>query len=125
MTSSSRFPLRSFAALLLLFAWALAACHSYHIEATIENHTGGPITLLEVDYPSASFGVGSLAAEGVYHYRLQARDSGPIKVQYTDAKNHQVQITGPNLFERQEGRVEIVLLPDGKAEFHPSLNPQH
>jgi hypothetical protein len=36
-----------------------------------------------------------------------------------------VQITGPTLYEKQEGSIEIVLLPDGKAEFHPSLNPQH
>ena len=41
---------------------ALAACHSYHIDTTVENRTGGAIQLLEVDYPSASFGADSLAA---------------------------------------------------------------
>jgi hypothetical protein len=33
------------------------------------------------------------------------------------------QIQGPTLTERQEGRLEIVLLPGGKAEFHPELTP--
>ncbi len=99
-------------------------CHSYHIEATVENHTGGSITLLEVDYPSASFGVDTLAADGVAHHRIQIRDSGPISVQYTAANDHQVQVKGPTLYEKQEGRIELDLLPDGKVEFHPFLNPQ-
>ena len=110
---------------LALCITALTACHSYHIDATILNHTGGTISLLEVDYPSASFGVDTIVADGTYHYRLQVRDSGPIKVQYTAPNEHQVQITGPTLYEKQEGSIEIILLPDGKAEFHPALNPQH
>ena len=113
------------AVILALCLGGLTACHSYHIEATILNHTGGTVSLLEVDYPSASFGVDTIPADGTYHYRLQTRDSGPIKVQYTAPNGHQVQITGPKLYEKQEGSIEIVLLPDGKAEFHPALNPQH
>ena len=109
----------------LLVALFALACHSYHIDATIENHTGGSISLLEVDYPSASFGTDSLAADGNFRYRFQTRNSGPLKVQYTAANGHQVQITGPTLFEKQEGTIEIDLLPGGKAEFHPSLRPQH
>jgi hypothetical protein len=103
----------------------MSACHSYHIDATIKNHTGGTISLLEVDYPSASFGADALASENEFHYRFQTRDSGPLKVQYTGANQKQVQITGPTLYERQEGRIEINLLPNGKAEFNPSLNPAH
>lgn len=110
---------------LALCVTALSACHSYHIDATILNHTGGAVSLLEVDYPSASFGVDAIPADGTYHYRLQTRDSGPIKVQYTAPNGHQIQITGPKLYEKQEGSIEIILLPDGKAEFHPALNPQH
>lgn len=113
------------AAILLLCLTALTACHSYHIDATIVNHTGGAVSLLEVDYPSASFGVDTLAADGAYHYRFQVRDSGPVKVQYTALDQHQVQITGPTLYEKQEGSIDIILLPDGKAEFHPALNPKH
>jgi hypothetical protein len=48
----------------------LAGCHSYHVETIVENHTGGLIRLLEVEYPSASFGVNSLAAGAEYHYRI-------------------------------------------------------
>ncbi|MGA9587666.1 MAG: hypothetical protein WBQ95_20220 [Terracidiphilus sp.] len=100
-------------------------CHSYHIEATIENHTGGAITLLEVDYPSASFGADTLAADGVFRHSIQTRGSGPISVQYTSADGHSAQIKGPTLYEGQDGKIEIDLQPGGKAEFHPALTPQH
>jgi hypothetical protein len=101
-----------------------AGCHSYHIEATVENRTGATITLLEVDYPTASFGADTLAVDQAFHHRIQTRDSGPISVQYTAGHGRQVVVTGPTLYEKQEGSIEIVLLPNGKAEFHPALSPQ-
>ncbi len=68
---------------LLAILVAVAGCHSHHIEATIENHTGAAITLLEVDYPSASFGADILEPDGTFHHRIQTRGNGPISVQYT------------------------------------------
>ena len=103
--------------------WA-AGCHSYHIETTVENRTGGAIQLLEVDYPSASFGANRLAPGEVFPYRIQLRGDGPLKVQYTAADGHPVQIEGPAVAERPEGALKIVLLPEGKAEFHPELTPK-
>lgn len=110
---------------LACLAVMMLACHSYHIDSTIENRTGGPVTLMEVDYPSASFGANALAANAVFHYSFQTRNSGQLSVQYTAADGHQVQVKGPTLYERQQGRLEIVLLPAGKVEFHPSLQPPH
>lgn len=113
-------------ATLALAVTALAAatgCHSYHIDATVENRTGSPIQLLEVDYPSASFGSNTLAAGADFHYRIQLRGSGQIKVQYTTPDEHPVQIDGPAVAERQEGALQIILLPGGKAEFQPHLTP--
>ncbi len=107
----------------LLSGFFVSGCHSYHIDTTIENRTGAPIQLLEVDYPSASFGADSLAAGADFHYRFQVNGSGQLKVSYTAANGQTVQISGATLVERQQGRLEIVLEPGGKAEFHPQLTP--
>ena len=99
-----------------------AGCHSYHVETTVENRTGGPVELLEVDYPNASFGADKLATGADYRYRFQITGTGPLKVQFTDASGHTAQLNGPTVAEHQEGSLEIVLLPGGKAEFHPQLS---
>ena len=113
------------AAIAVLGLSLMTACHASHIEATVENHTDGTVTLLEVDYPSASFGKDTLASDEVFHHRIQTRGSGPISVQYTGPHGRTVQVQGPQMYEQQEGSVEILLLPNGKVEFHPSLSPQH
>lgn len=98
-----------------------AACRSPHVEFSVENRTGAEVRLLEVDYPSASFGADSLAAGATMHYKVQLQDKGPVKVQYMAPNHKQPQIKGPELQEGQFGKLEIILLPDGKAEFHPAL----
>jgi hypothetical protein len=112
-----------FAAFLSAILLAATACHSYHIDTTIENRTGADIQLLEVDYPSASFGVDHIASGAIYHYRFQVNGSGPLKITYTGADGKQVQIDGPTLVEHQQGQLKIVLLPAGKAQFLPQLTP--
>ena len=108
----------------LLGVGFLCGCHSYQIDATVENRTDAAIELLEVDYPSASFGADTLSSGADFHYRFQVRGSGPVQVQYTEGGSHKVrQMSGPEVFEHQEGRLEIVLLPEGKAEFRPQLSP--
>jgi hypothetical protein len=111
-----------FAMLTVSVAAVAAGCHSYHVETTIENRTGEPIQLLEVDYPSASYGADSLAAGADFHYRIQIEGKGQLKVLYTTSEGKPVQITGPALAEGEEGRLEVVLLPNGKAEFRPELS---
>ncbi|MGA9062003.1 MAG: hypothetical protein WB341_10105 [Terracidiphilus sp.] len=123
MTSRTAVRKLYFAGFLYSALLAASACHSYRIDTTIENRTGAPIQLLEVDYPSASFGADSIAAGATFHYRLQVRGSGPLKITYTAADGKQVQIAGPTLVERQHGQLKIVLLPGAKAQFLPKLTP--
>jgi hypothetical protein len=100
---------------------AASACRSAHVEVAVDNRTGAEVRLLEVDYPSASFGADQLAAGATMHYRIQLQGEGPIKVQYLTPGKTQAQSTGPSVSEGEDGRLEIVLLPAGKAEFHPAL----
>ena len=112
-----------FGGAVLIAVVGLSGCRSKYVEATVTNATGGPVTVVEVDYPSASFGADSLAAGADFHYRIQLQGSGTLKVQYTASGGKQVKINGPMLYERQQGALSIVLLPEGKAEFGPHLTP--
>lgn len=97
-------------------------CHSAYVDVSIENRTGATVRLLEVSYPSASFGAGSLAAGATLHNRIQLRGSGAVKLTFTNGKEQSTEIAGPQLGEKQQGSLQIVLLADGKAEFHPNLS---
>ena len=87
----------------------LAGCHSPFINATIENGTGGVVSPVEVDYPSASFGTESLATGAAYRYRFKVLGSGGTKVSWTDARHQEHTTAGPPLQEGQEGSLHIVL----------------
>lgn len=113
---------RALACAALAGSAALLGCRSPRIDATVENRTGGAIELLEVDYPSASFGADSLASGASFHYRFQTRGSGPVKVQYTESATHiQRQASGPQMLERQQGSLRIVLGSNGQVLFTPNL----
>lgn len=113
------------AAIFMLSLATVTGCRSYHVEITVENRTGAPAKLLEVDYPSASFGTDVVAPGTDYHYRIQVLGSGAVKVQYRTPDDTLRQIDGPNLSEHDQGTLQIVLLPDGKAQFTPQIVQPH
>jgi hypothetical protein len=99
-----------------------AGCKSPYVSATVKNDTGAGVTLVEVDYPSASFGRESLAAGAVYPYRFKVLGSGATKVSWTDAQRKQHTASGPELHEGQQGSLLITLTPAG-AQWSPHLTP--
>lgn len=109
----------------ILFAFAatltLAGCHSAYIAATVSNHTPEALSLIEVDYPSASFGTQSLAPGQDFHYRFKVLGSGPTKVLWTDAARHDQKNTGPNLQEGDEGQLVITFNTDSKPTWNLKL----
>jgi hypothetical protein len=97
-------------AVLLLLA---TGCHSAFIEATVSNHTGKPLSPVEVDYPSASFGTETLSPNQDFHYRFKLQGSGDLKLLYTDAAHVDHTINGPHLNEGDEGKLTITVAPEG------------
>ncbi len=95
----------------LLALAPLHGCHSPFVEATVTNHSGAVINVVEVDYPSASFGTQSMANGGVFHYRFKVLGEGPLKLQWTDAGNHDHVVQGPTITEGQEGKLAIDIGP--------------
>jgi hypothetical protein len=108
----------------MTIALGLTGCHSAYIQSTVRNETAQPVSLIEVDYPSASFGLQRLDSGQTFPYRFKVLGSGPLKLSYTDASHHDHQATGPVLREGNEGPLRIVIADDGvhwqPASFPPS-----
>jgi hypothetical protein len=107
--------------LLLIAALGLTACRSAFVETTVRNDGDTPIRLIEIDYPSASFGTQAIAPHSIYHYRFKVQGSGPITLNYTgdDGKTHTA--TGPTLDEGQQGSLIVAVDPAGKVSWTESL----
>jgi len=88
-------------------------CHSAFIDATIGNRTDKPISLVELDYPSASFGTQTLAPGQDFHYRFKVLGSANLKLIYTDTANLEHDIPGPRLGEGDEGAMTVTIAPTG------------
>jgi hypothetical protein len=111
-----RFAAFSFLAVLLV------GCKSPYVNATVKNDTGGAVRVVEVDYPSASFGRESLDAGAVYPYRFKILGSGATKVSWTDAERKQHTSDGPQLHEGQQGQLTITLTSTS-AQWSEQLTP--
>jgi len=94
---------------------AAGGCHSPYVAATVHNGTDQPLQLIEVDYPSASFGTENLAPGADFHYRFKVQGSGGTKLTYTDIAHHDHTSSGPSLHEGAEGQLVIVITPTGAA----------
>ncbi len=109
------------ASALAVLSLALSGCHSHFVEAAIDNQGSAPVSLIEVDYPSASFGIGSLAAHTQFYYRFKIQGSGPLKIEFTDAAGKVHTEQGPNLDQGQEGRIIIAIDSNADVAWQPKL----
>lgn len=91
----------------------LTGCHSAFVDATVSNRTATVIPLIEVDYPSASFGTEKLAPGKDFHYRFKILGEGALKVVYTDSAQKEHTVTGPALREGEEGPLILTFAADG------------
>ncbi|QNI33737.1 hypothetical protein H7849_07400 [Alloacidobacterium dinghuense] len=111
---------KAFAAV-LLFSLTFTGCRSAFVSATITNNSAAPVTLIEVDYPSASFGVGALAPGAQFHYRFKIQGGGPIKLQFTDASGKAHTASGPDLQQGEQGTLQMNIESSGNISWIPNL----
>ena len=93
----------------LTLAFGLFGCHSAYIDSTITNATPQAVSLIQVDYPSASFGTQILGPGQNFHYRFKVLGNGPIQLTYTDTAQHEHKFTGPLLREGNEGKLTALI----------------
>jgi len=96
----------------LAAALAFTGCHSAYIATTISNHTQQPLSLVELDYPSASFGTQTLAPGGDYHYRFKVIGSGLTTILWTGSDHRDRKSSGPALRDGDEGDLTVTFNAD-------------
>lgn len=109
----------------LAACFSLSACQSAFVQADIINHTGGPVQIVEVDYPDASFGTQQIAPGDTYQYRFKILDSGPVKISFTGPGHKTWTATGPSVHQGQHGKLVITLDRGGKVDWAPVLSESH
>ncbi len=95
----------------LLFLLAASGCRSAFVNAAITNQSGHPVRLVEVDYPSASFGTSDLADGATFKYRFKVLGSGPATLLWTDLQSKEHTSAGPDLEEGQQGSLTANIGP--------------
>lgn len=88
---------------------SMSGCRSAFVEADLINQTQSSISVIEVDYPSASFGTQAMQPGGSFHYRFKILGDGPLKLTYTDSSGKEHTSVGPTLHEGAEGRLRVTI----------------
>jgi hypothetical protein len=106
----------------LALAGGSVGCRSAYVEADIVNGSASSVSLVELDYPSASFGTGALAAGQTFHYRFKILGNGGTKILWTDSGHRDHSVTGPALQEGQQGSLTVTIRADS-ADWASRLRP--
>lgn len=99
----------------------MVGCRSAMISATVVNRASAAVSLVEVDYPSASFGVQRLAPGEEYHYRFKVIGSGETQVLWSETGQDQKKSSGPDLHEGDEGTLTITFVGGAAPTWNLSL----
>ena len=106
-----------------IVCFGVTACRSAFVETTVANDGVSPVHLIEVDYPSASFGMQTLDAHASYHYRFKIQGSGPISITFFDSAGKPHTATGPTLTQGQQGDLKITVDRNGSVSWGANLSP--
>jgi hypothetical protein len=123
MTRRNR--LRGFLRLTALAGLILTVgCRAKLVEVRVVNSGTTDLHNVEVDYPSASFGMSNLAPGATFVYRIQLQDAGRMKVEFSDSKEKPHSGKGPYVKEGQQGTLTLTLDASGKNQWNPQLQPE-
>jgi len=95
---------------ILIFTFlVLVGCRSRVVNVQLINTSQKPISIIVVDYPTATFGVDKLEPGATYQYPIKLLGTGPLNIQFTDADGHNHTYAGPALYKNDEGSVTVQL----------------
>lgn len=95
--------------LVSLLLIAATGCGSHVVQITLVNSSQQPIKTIVVDYPGATFGVNVLEPGKGFQYKIKPLETGPLKIQFTDAKGAIHSYSGTVLHKNDAGEIVVKL----------------
>jgi hypothetical protein len=92
---------------------AMTGCRSRVVKVTLVNIGTEPISTIIVDYPSATFGKDKLAPRETFSYTIKPLETGPLKLQFTDAKGAIHTYSGLTLHKDDDGSIDVKIDQNG------------
>jgi hypothetical protein len=96
----------------LLAAWlslTAVGCRSHGIDVTIQNNAKAPLRNIELDYPGASFGTGSILPGASYWYHIKPTEDGEITLSFEQEDGKTFKHKEPAVHAGEDGRMIIIV----------------
>ncbi|HEX4021079.1 MAG TPA: hypothetical protein VHX63_08045 [Acidobacteriaceae bacterium] len=111
-------------ACLTLLVLSASGCRDHLVQTTVINQSTTTVRNIEVDYPSASFGISSLPPGGQFAYHFKIEGTGDLQLIYVDSAEHSHTVKGPYIAEGQEGTLQIRIGNDKQNVWQMQLKPE-
>lgn len=97
----------------LLALFLLFACSTSHvIKVNVINSSPDKLSNIIIDYPSATFGIPTLATGKNFQYAIKVTENGALKIEFVDAGGKTQRFSGPAVRKDDDGTMEIRLTQD-------------
>lgn len=96
------------------------ACRASGIDITIQNNSPVPLRNVEIDYPGAAFGAGTIAPGSSYWYHMKPLADGEITVSFEQARGGTIQQKGPRVRAGVREKLVLVVTQDANKQWHVS-----
>jgi hypothetical protein len=103
------------AALVILSA---SACRSSGIDVTIQNNAKVPLRNVEIDYPGAAFGTGSIAPGSSFWYHIKPTSDGEITLAFEQPDATTIRQKQASVRAGESGRLIIIVERDASQQWH-------
>src|SRR5262249_36937660 len=109
-----------FPAAVLGLLLTLTSCRSRVVRVNLVNTSTEPVSTIIVDYPTATFGKNKLAPGETFSYTIKPLETGPLKLQFTDARGAIHTYSGLTLHQNDDGAIDVKIDQD-RAVITPSI----
>lgn len=85
---------------------------------TIQNNAQTPLRNVELDYPGAAFGTGTIAPGGSYWYHIKPTGDGELTLSFEQENGKTIKQKGPAVHAGATGRMIIIMEQDSAKQWH-------